>query len=99
MHYQSFRWTSKQLRCYTFAYRKDIVSPVLAYQTKWHGEWTIEWFYAEVDSEHREDFKDMVMSPLEISFSLKSPKCEMGKAAENCYKTFNVVAKKIDLGI
>jgi hypothetical protein len=48
-----------------------------------------------VDSKEREDFKDMVMSPLEISFVLKRPKCEMGEAAENCYKAFNVVVEKI----
>jgi hypothetical protein len=27
-------------RCYTFAYRKDIIAPVLAYRTKWHGDCT-----------------------------------------------------------
>jgi hypothetical protein len=68
---------------------------MLAYRTKWHGDWTKEWFYTKVDSEQREDFKHTVMSPLEVSFNLKKPKCEMGEAAKNIYKAFNVVAVKI----
>jgi hypothetical protein len=81
--------------CYTFAYRKDIVSLVLAYQTKWHGDYTKELFYAEVGSEHCAYFKDMLMSPLEIIFGLKRPKCDTGEAAETCYKAFTTVAEKI----
>jgi hypothetical protein len=60
-------------RCYNFAYHKDASGLVLAYQTKWHSDWTKEWFYVEVDSDQREDFKWMVMSPLEICFALKRP--------------------------
>jgi hypothetical protein len=60
--------------------RRDIVAQVLAYQTKWHGDWTKEWFYAKVDSEHHEDFKCMLMSPLRTSFDLKRPMCDMGEA-------------------
>ena len=26
--------------CYSFAYHKDTSGPVLAYRTKWHGDWT-----------------------------------------------------------
>jgi hypothetical protein len=48
-----------------------------------------------VDSEKREDFKDMVMSPLKVSFRPKRPKRKMGGAAKDAYKAFNVVAKKI----
>lgn len=48
-----------------------------------------ELFYAKVDSEHRVDFKDMLMSPLEISFSLKKSKCAIGEDPETCYKAFN----------
>jgi hypothetical protein len=54
--------------CYSFAYRKDVSGTVLAYRTKWHGDVTKEWFYAKVDSEQREDFKGMLMSPLESKF-------------------------------
>lgn len=67
-------------------YRKDTVASVLAYRTKWHGDWTKKWFYVEVDSEHREEFK---------GFGLKRPKCEMNEAAEECYKIFNTVVEKI----
>jgi hypothetical protein len=30
--------------CYKFIYRKDRVAPVLSYRTKWHCDWTKEWF-------------------------------------------------------
>jgi hypothetical protein len=81
--------------CYNFAYRKDTSCPILAYRTKWQGDWTKEWFYAEVDSKQREDFKGMLMSPLEVSFALKRPKCEMSEAANECYKAFNTFIRKI----
>jgi hypothetical protein len=82
-------------RCYNFVYRKYTTGPILAYQTKWHGDWTKEWFYVEVDFEQREDFKSMPMSPLKISFGLKRPKCEMSEATEECYKAFDTVVKRI----
>jgi hypothetical protein len=68
---------------------------VLAYWTKWHGDWSKEWFYTEEDSKHREEFKSMLMSPLKISFGLKRSKCNMSKAAEKWYKIFNTAAEKI----
>jgi hypothetical protein len=39
--------------------------------------------------------KGMLMSPLEVSFSLKRPKCEMSEAADECFKASSVVIKKI----
>jgi hypothetical protein len=54
-----------------------------------------EWFYVEVDSEHREDFKVMLMSPLEVSFALKRPKCKISEATDECFKAFSTVIKKI----
>lgn len=39
--------------CYNFAYRRDSIAPVLAYRTKWHSDWTKEWFHAKVDSKQR----------------------------------------------
>jgi hypothetical protein len=54
LHYQNKARASNDLHnnfdCYTFAYRKDTNSSVLAYQTKWHDDWTKEWFYNEVNS-------------------------------------------------
>jgi hypothetical protein len=58
-----------------------------------------EWFYAEVDSKQREDFKGMLMSPLKISFGLKRPKCELNEAAKDCIRAFNAVVKKLVLEI
>jgi hypothetical protein len=99
LHYQTKARPSNGLhnnfRYYTFANRKDTFAPVLAYQTKWHGDWTKDWFYDELDSEHHDDLKGMLMSPLDISFGLKRAKCDMDEATENCYKAFNTVAKKI----
>jgi hypothetical protein len=37
----------------------------------------------------------MPMSLLKISFGLKWPKCEMSEAAEECYKAFDTVIKRI----
>jgi hypothetical protein len=37
----------------------------------------------------------MLMSPLEVSFALKRPKCEMNEAANECYQAFNAIAGKI----
>jgi hypothetical protein len=54
-----------------------------------------EWFYAEVDSENREKFKGMLMSPLKVSFGLKRLKCEMNEATEECDKTLNMSIEKI----
>jgi hypothetical protein len=35
------------------------------------------------------------MSPLEVSFALKRPKCEMSKATDECYKAFNAFIRKV----
>jgi hypothetical protein len=47
----------------------------------------------EVDSEHREDFKSMLMSPLKVIIGLKRLKCDMNEAAEKCYKSFNTITE------
>jgi hypothetical protein len=31
------------------------------------------------------------MSPLDINFALKRPKCEMSEAIDECYKAFNII--------
>jgi hypothetical protein len=58
-------------------------------------DWMKEWFYAEVDSENREKFKGMLMSPLKVSFGLKRLKCEMNEATKECDKTLNMSIEKI----
>jgi hypothetical protein len=35
---------------YTFAYRKDMKTPVVSYRTKWPTGWS-EWFYVKIDEE------------------------------------------------
>jgi hypothetical protein len=49
-----------------------------------------------VDSEQREHFNGMLIRPLEVSFALKRSKCEMSEAANECFKAFSVVIKKIE---
>jgi hypothetical protein len=71
-------------RCYNFAYRKEITSPILAYRSKWHEDWTNEWFYVEISLDQHEDFKGMLMSPLRVNFAQKRPKFEMNKAIDEC---------------
>jgi hypothetical protein len=98
LHYQMKARANKlhnNFGCYNFIYCKDEVAPVLAYQTKCHGDWTKEWFYVEVDSETRQEFKSMLMSLLRISFGVKRPKCNMNKVAETCYNTFKTVVEKV----
>jgi hypothetical protein len=95
LHYQTKARPSDKLHnnfgYYNFVYRRDYVAPMLAYQTKWHSYW----FYAEVDSEQREDFEHMLMSPLKISFDLKRPNCRMSRATQDSYKAYNIVVKRI----
>lgn len=99
LHYQTKARAPDNLHnnfgCYNFVYRKNTVAPVLVYRTKWHRDWTKEWFYVEVDSKHHGDFKGMLMSLLWTSFGLKRLKCEFNEATEGCYKTFNIIAEKI----
>jgi hypothetical protein len=37
----------------------------------------------------------LLMSPLEVSFALNRPKCVMSEAADECYKAFNTIIRKI----
>jgi hypothetical protein len=37
----------------------------------------------------------MLRRPLDVSFALKRPKCEMSKAADECFKAFSTIIKKI----
>jgi hypothetical protein len=37
----------------------------------------------------------MLMSPLKISFGLKRSKCELNEIADECYRAFNAVVKRI----
>lgn len=39
---------------------------------------TREWFYMKADNKGREKFKEIVMSPMRVSFSLMRHVCNMG---------------------
>jgi hypothetical protein len=52
------------------------------------------WFYVKADTKKRDEFKDIVMSPLKVSFGYKRPLCNMRVAAQMAYITFNTVANK-----
>jgi hypothetical protein len=59
--------------CYNFAYRKDMKTPVVSYRTKWPTGWKNEWFYVKVD----EKKEKLVQSPLDLTFGLTRPLCDM----------------------
>jgi hypothetical protein len=68
---------------------------MLAYRMECQGDWTKEWFYAEVICKEREDFKHIVMSPLKISFDLKRPNYRMNGDAKKNYGAFNIMVGRI----
>jgi hypothetical protein len=57
------------------------------------GEYDDEYYGSELYFEY---FKSMLMSPMEVNFALKRPKCEMSEAADECFKAFRAVTKKIE---
>lgn len=65
------------LCCYNFAYWKDKIFPILAYKSKWPNDWTKEWFYIQTDVGNWDEFKDIVIRPLKVSFALKRSICRM----------------------
>jgi hypothetical protein len=72
LHYQTKARPSDKLHnnfgCYNLSYHKDSRFYVLAYRIKWPSEWAKEWFYAKANTKKREEFKDIVMRPLKLSF-------------------------------
>jgi hypothetical protein len=83
--------------CYNFAYRKDTKAPVLSYRTKWPTGWKSEWFYIKADEKKREKLKTMVMSPLDLSFGMTRPLCNMkpGSACQLAVAEFRLVVVQI----
>jgi hypothetical protein len=63
--------------CYNFVYRKDMKAPVISYRTKWLTGWKTEWFYVKID----EKKEKLVQSPLELTFGLTSPQCNITPGA------------------
>jgi hypothetical protein len=63
--------------CYNFAYHKDMKTPVVSYRSKWLTGWKSEWFYVKID----EKKEKLVQSPLELTFGLTRPQCNMTPGA------------------
>jgi hypothetical protein len=79
--------------CYNFAYRKDMKTPVVSYRTKWPTGWKTEWFYVKID----EKKEKLVQSPLELTFALTRPQCNMTPRAScpDAVGEFRVVSEHI----
>jgi hypothetical protein len=80
LHYQTKTRADglhKNFGCYNFANWKDTKAPVIGYHTKWPTGWTSEWFYMKANSKGREKFKNMVRSPMKLSFGMTRPLCFM----------------------
>jgi hypothetical protein len=78
---------------YNFAYRKDMKTPVVSYRTKWPTGWKTEWFYVKID----EKKEKLVQSPLELTFGLTRPQCNMtpGASCPDAVGEFRVVSEHI----
>jgi hypothetical protein len=79
--------------CYNFAYRKDMKTPVVSYRSKWPTGWKSEWFYVKID----EKKEKLVQSPLELTFGLTRPQCNMTPVAPcpDAVYEFRVVSEHI----
>jgi hypothetical protein len=80
--------------CYNFAYRKDMKTPVVSYHSKWPTGWKSEWFYVKID----EKKEKLVQSPLELTFGLTRPQCNMtpGAPCPDAVYEFRVVSEHIE---
>jgi hypothetical protein len=78
---------------YNCAYRKDMKTPVVSYRTKWPTGWKSEWFYVKID----EKKEKLVQSPLELTFGLTRPQCNMtsGASCLDAVYEFRVVFEHI----
>jgi hypothetical protein len=79
--------------CYNFAYRKDMKTPVVSYRSKWPTGWKSEWFYVKID----EKKEKLVQSPLELTFGLTRPQCNMtpGRPCPDAVYEFRIVSEHI----
>jgi hypothetical protein len=82
--------------CYNFAYRKDMKTPVVSYRTKWPTGWKTEWFYVKIDEKEK-----LVQSPLELTFGLTRPQCNMtpGHHAQMLWVNLELYLSILVLGI
>jgi hypothetical protein len=68
-------------------------TPVVSYRTKWPTGWKTEWFYVKID----EKKEKLVQSPLELTFGLTRPQCNMtpGEPCPDVVGEFRVVSEHI----
>jgi hypothetical protein len=68
-------------------------TPVVSYRTKWPTGWKTEWFYVKID----EKKEKLVQSPLELTFGLTRPQCNMtqGASCPDAVGEFRVVSEHI----
>jgi hypothetical protein len=68
-------------------------TPVVSYHTKWPTCWKTEWFYVKID----EKKEKLVQSPLELTFGLTRPQCNMtpGEPCPDAVGEFRVVFEHI----
>jgi hypothetical protein len=68
-------------------------TPVVNYRTKWTTGWKTEWFYVKID----EKKEKLVQSPLELTFGLTRPQCNMtpGEPCPDVVGEFRVVSEHI----
>jgi hypothetical protein len=68
-------------------------TPVVSYRTKWPTGWKSEWFYVKID----EKKEKLVQSPLELTFGLTRPQCNMtpGAPCLDAVYEFRVVSEHI----
>jgi hypothetical protein len=66
--------------------------PVISYHTKWPTGWKNEWFYIKVDEKEK-----IVQSPLDLTFGLTRPLCDMlkGSPCREVVGEFRVVSEHI----
>jgi hypothetical protein len=78
---------------YNFAYHKDMKTPMISYRTKWPTGWKNEWFYVKVD----EKKEKIVQSPLDLTFGLTRPLCDMlkGSPCREAVGEFRAVSEHI----
>jgi hypothetical protein len=68
---------------------------VVSYRTKWPTGWKTEWFYVKID----EKKENLVQSPLELTFGLTRPQCNMtlGASCLDAVGEFRVVSEHIGI--
>jgi hypothetical protein len=81
--------------CYNFAYQRGVMSPALAYRSKWPDRWAKEWFHMKNDMKERSDIKGIIQTPIHTCFSCNKPTCYVDFEAQAAIVAFNDVCAHI----